>query len=598
MKRNGACKKVLALVLSLALVFALAACGSGSSETTAAETEAETEAVTEAETEAAEEEEGEVLFANPGTYSATATGRNGDVVVTATFSAAAIEDISVESDETPTIGGEAMDSLTETILANQSLNVEAVSAATVSSNAFLAALKDCVEQAGGDVDALSGVAVAKDDEIVYNTEADIVVVGAGGAGLTAAVSASENGASVILLEKTSSVGGNTLATQSGINAVNAAAQIEAGSTLTVDDFIESQMNNDDAILSLVTVYCETSGEVMDWLAGQGVEFTADPEGFELSAQADGSTAITLVNAVYATLKNTDVDVYYNMDATELVTDENNAVTGVVAVNEDGEEITFNAKAVILCTGGYGQNSELVAELNPSLAGAITDEIAPTTGEGLLMAEAIGAATVNLDAMQTFPSVIAGYGMVLPPFVPNGCIYVNLDAERFAAESFEIPDAILAQEDGVVFAIFDEDGLNGTMQNLMGMGYVKSADTAEELAEELGLDPDALAATIEQWNADVEAGADSLYGRENLDTLDGTLYGYQFGVGIHFCMGGILINDATQVLDTDGNAITGLYAAGEVTGGFHGTYRVDGSGIGDAFVFGYLAGENAAAAVAE
>ncbi|MCD8396072.1 MAG: flavocytochrome c [Lachnospiraceae bacterium] len=544
----------------------------------------------------------EAVFANPGTYTATEAGINGDVTLTVTFSESEITDIQVESQETATIGAAAMETLTETVLANQSLAIDTVSGATISSTAYIAALTACVEQAGGDVEALSSREIAASDEEAYPvTEADVIVIGAGGAGLSAAKTADENGASVILIEKSSNVGGNTLCATMGINAAESQVQTDLGVTVTVEELIEAQLNNEDADEALVTAFAENSGETIDWLASLGVEFSAEGgnSDFMLMATADGKTSTTLINALNNSLTSTDITLYLNTTATTLVTDENGAVIGVVCEDADGNEVTFTGKAVVLATGGFGQNSELLAEVRPDLANAITDEIAPTTGDGLLMAQALGADTVNLEDIQLFPHVIVGYGLLTPMNLPGGfnpdAIYVNENAERFVAEGFEVSDAILAQPDGMAYCIFTENNLNETLEGLMELGYVVSGETVEELAENLGLDADALQATIDQWNADCEAGADSQFGREeNLNKLEGTLYGYNFGVGAHYFMGGILINEYTQVVDTNGDAIVGLYAAGEVTGGFHGNYRVDGSGTADAFVFGRLAGKYATA----
>ncbi|MCD7835004.1 MAG: flavocytochrome c [Lachnospiraceae bacterium] len=433
------------------------------------------------------------------------------------------------------------------------------------------------------------------------TEADVIVIGAGGAGLSAAKTADENGASVLLIEKSSNVGGNTLCATMGINAAESQVQTDLGVTVTVEELIEAQLNNEDADEALVTAFAENSGETIDWLASLGVEFSAEGgnSDFMLMATADGKTSTTLINALNHSLTSTDITLYLNTTATTLVTDEEGAVTGVICEDADGNEVTFTGKAVVLATGGFGQNSELLAEVRPDLANAITDEIAPTTGDGLLMAQELGADTVNLEDIQLFPHVIVGYGLLTPMNLPGGfnpdAIYVNENAERFVAEGFEVSDAILAQPDGMAYCIFTENNLNETLEGLMELGYVVSGETVEELAENLGLDADALQATIDQWNADCEAGADSQFGREgNLNRLEGTLYGYNFGVGAHYFMGGILINEYTQVVDTNGGAIVGLYAAGEVTGGFHGNYRVDGSGTADAFVFGRLAGKYATA----
>ncbi len=544
-------------------------------------------------------DEPEGRFTAPGTYSAAAPGRNGTVTLTATFSSSAIESITTESDETPTIGVTAMDTLTDLVLANQSLGVDAVAGATLSCEAFLQALEDCVLQAGGDPEALKSQPVSQRPTADYPTQADVIVVGAGGAGLSAALTASENGASVILLEKSGMVGGNTLCATMGINAAASQVQTDAGVSVTVEDFVTAQLNNEDAREDLVRALCSRSGETINWLTSLGVEFTVGGNSdFMLLAEADGKTSVTLVNALYRALQKTDVALCLHMDATELLT-ENGAVVGVKATDANGSSVDFTGKSVILCTGGFGQNRELLAQVRPDLANAITDEIAPTTGEGLLMAQALGSDTVNLDAIQLFPHVVVGYGLLTPNNLPGGfhpkAIYVNQDAQRFTAEGFEVSDAILAQPDGMAYCIFNEADLSDGLKELTETGFVVSGDTPSQLAQALGLDPQALEDTVQAWNDICAAGADDQFGRQdNLEPLEGKLYGYNFGVGAHYFMGGILINDATQVLNVSGQPIPGLYAAGEVTGGFHGTYRVDGCGTADACVFGRLAGDTAAA----
>jgi flavocytochrome c len=359
------------------------------------------------------------------------------------------------------------------------------------------------------------------------------------------------------------------------------------------------------------IFIDNSAEAINYLTDLGVEFTVeisederntDSNYYLLKSEEDGTTTMTsIINALSNALEASGVILYKNTEATSLVQDENGVVVGVNAIGENEEELTFTGKAVVLCTGGFGQNQELIAEVAPEYANCITDELAPTTGDGLVMATEIGAEAVDLDQIQTFPAVISGYGMILPPNLPggfglNGTIYVNNAGERFVAEAFEIPDAILEQENGEVYAVFTEENLNDTMKELMDIGYVVSGDSAEELAEQLGIDADGLNAAIDTWNADAAStGTDSVFGREEITPLEGTLYGYKFGVGAHYFMGGILIDEDTHVLNTDGNVIEGLYAAGEVTGGFHGTQRVDGSGTGDSIVFGRIAGHSAAEA---
>jgi len=554
--------------------------------------------------------DGEV-FTAPGTYSADAQGRNGAVVVTAEFSADAIVSISVESEETDAIGGAAMQSLISEAIEGQTIALDAIAGATMSSEAFIAALTTCVESAGGDMTKLA--AAVEKEAVVYNTTADIIVVGAGGAGLMAAITAANDGASVILLEKSGHVGGNTLCAANGINAYDSKVQLADETYIAADTSVEqftALQTNELSRENLVAAFIENSGEALDYLSGLGVEFTVEIKEdsrnaiqnyYLLKSEGDGtSTMNTIVNALSAALDASDVDVYFNTAATELVCDENGRVCGVKASTADGTELTFEGKAVVLCTGGFGQNSELVAEVNPALKYATTDELAPTTGDGLIMAQAIGAQAVDLGNIQTFPHVVPGYGMVLPFNIPGGfkatdTIYVNAQGERFAAEGFEIPNELLSQE--AVYAVFPEKNLNPTLENLMNLGYVFSADSPAELAELLGIDAEGLEATVAQWNSDAaNGGTDSAFGRTEIGAIEGKLYGYRFGVGAHYFMGGLLINENTCVLDCDGNDIEGLYAAGEVTGGFHGTTRVDGSGTGDSIVFGMIAGHVTAAAV--
>lgn len=549
----------------------------------------------------------------PGSYTASAPGRNGDVTVTTVFSANTIDEIKIESEETENIGVVAMEQLKEEVLSSQALDADVISGATLSSDAFLNALKDTVTQAGGDPESLAG---APKEEVAaeYETEADVIIVGAGAAGMTAAITATENGANVIVLEKSNVLGGNTVCAANGINGADSAVQLANETYVEKEASVEGlehlQMNNEDARENLVKAFAENSGETLDWLSSLGVNFEVDIQEDERNSDqnyymvkdtTDGSTAITMINRVSAKLKDLGITVYYSMDAHDLVQDDNGTVTGVIATDANGEEITFSGKAILLATGGFGQNSELVGQYNEHLANAVTDEVAPTTGEGLLMALSVGADTANLDAIQTFPAVIPGYGMILPFNLPGGftpdALYVNNSAERFTAEAFEIPDAILAQDKGEVYCVFDDSGMNDGLQNLMNLGYVQSGETAEELAEKLGIDGTVLQTTIDSFNEDIADGTDDAFGREqNLNPIEGTLYGYRFGVGAHYFMGGVLINEKTQVIDTEGNPIDGLYAAGEVTGGFHGTFRVDGSGLGDSFTFGRIAGRELAEAV--
>ncbi len=430
----------------------------------------------------------------------------------------------------------------------------------------------------------------------YITEAEAVVVGAGGAGLTAALTLEENGASVILLEKSDHVGGNTLATFSGINSVEAAVQKEAGVTFTVEDMIARQMNNDAADRGLVEVFCEESGPTVDWLASHGADLRAVKNTYFVTSDSDKNTAEELIGTVYDALKGTDAHIYTDMDVTALVTDTDNTVTGVRATDKEGRELIFNAPAVILTTGGFGENAALVRRIKPDLANSISGVIAPTTGEGLLMAEEAGADTVNLEEIQTFPHVVPGYGMITPKDLPKGAIWVNANGKRFTSEFFGINHQILMGEtDGVLYCIFNESAKNSVAEELDRRGLLITGRDAEDLAVKLGMDSEILETAVETWNAGCEAGEDEFRRRNDLIPLEGALCAYRFGVGVHYCIGGLRIDQKARVLDKNGNPIKGLFAAGEVTGGLHGNKRLEGSGIAESFVFGRIAGRSAAQA---
>lgn len=574
-------KKVRQLVCIALSVFLITGCSTGSASANSA-----------------------ALFKS-GTYEAKSAGRNGDVKLTVTFSDSKIEKIETENEETSGIGDVAIEKLIDEAISTQSVP-DVVTGATISSNAFIEAFKDTVKQAGADPDSLESKETAK-KETDYETEADIIVIGAGAAGMSAAITASQAGKSVILLEKSTTTGGNTPAAANGINAADTDIQLEnedyVNAGASVKGLEELQLQNPEARENLVDAFAEKSKEVIEWFEKMGVEYEVDiskddrntlQNYYMLQARKDGSTGITMINALTKELKKTDVKLYTEMDAYKLVQDETGKVTGVIAKNTSGKDITFNGNSVLIATGGFGHNNELIAEYNEKLANCTTDEIAPTTGEGLEMALAVGAKAVDLKEIQTFPVVAEGYGMVTPNKLPGGfqvsAIIVNDNAERFAKEGFEIGDAILAQPNGHAYMIFDESQLNDDLKQMVEGGYIKEADTVTELAEKLDLDPSKLSETVKNYNDDIADGTDDAFNKENPVKLEGKLYGFKYGVGAHYFMGGILINEKTQVLDEDENPIEGLYAAGEVTGGFHGTQRIDGSGLGDSFVFGKIAGE--------
>ena len=596
-------KAVLAGGLSLALL-ALTACGGTGGGSTDGGAEAE-----------AEEAPAETILTG------SAAGRNGAVDVSVTVRDGAITDVTVTGHgETEGIGTLAVDALPGRIVETQSIRLDAVSGATITSGAILEAVRNALISGGLDPAAYETAAAVETEPAAYDTlEADVVIVGAGGAGMTAAVTALEQGASVIVLEKSGSVGGNSLCGQVGWNAAGSAVQEELGMEYAAPELLKAAQMLYGGRENLVDAYVEYSGKAVDWFHDtfgvtftSGVEHESDPADplaslgeshpsgtdlFMVRADEKGFTSATLLSVLEDAFAQSGAALYLNTEAVGLETDEAGRVNGVRAVCADGAERVFTGKAVLLATGGFGQNHELVTEVRPDLENAITDERAPTTGDGIRMAAELGAKTVDMEAIQTFPHVMYGDTWLSPMAMPGGfmttAIFVNQDAQRYTTEGFDptVPDSLKQK---AVYTVFNAEDLNDTLAAYEARGMIASGETPEELAAALGLDGAALTATVEQWNADCAAGADSQFDNQTLKPLEGPLYGYRFGVGAHYMMGGLLIDENTRVLNEDEEPIPGLYAAGEVTGGFHGKVRIDGSGVGDAFTFGRLAGERTAA----
>lgn len=527
MKKNGILHRISTAVLAGAMLLSLASCGASSSQTASS-------------------------AAGKVTGTGSAKGIEGDVVVEVTADADTIYSIVVtEQNETQGIGSVACEQLPDAMVAANSYNVDGIAGATVTSDALKEAVKAALENAGLDASAFA-VAKAADTTVEKTAETldcDVVVVGAGGAGLTAAAQAAENGAKVIVVEKMPIVGGNSLKATGGTTH----------------------------------------------------KYLHEPE--------DGSAVGSyLVEKLNAQAEKLGVQILLNTKATEIMTNDG-AACGIKAESTE-HDYTINAKSVIIAAGGFGANFELMASFNPALANAVTTNHAGATGDGILMAEAIGADTVDMDQIQLHPTVYQETGMLVSESVRSmGGILVNAEGKRFCNDMSTrdaVSNAELEQPGAYAYIIFDQrivDDLK-SCQKYISNGLTVSSDSYEGLAKEMGLTGDAAAnfvETMNTWNASVAAGEDAEFGRSN--GMDGDLstapyYAIKIAPGIHHTMGGLKINTDAQVLDTDGSIIPGLYAAGETTGGVHGGNRIGGNAVCDFVVFGRIAGSNASAYAAE
>ena len=558
-----------------------------------------------------------VVSAEGGKVTATGKGQgiDGDVVVEVTADADTIYSVDViEQNETVGIGSIAVEKLPEAIVSANSILVDGIAGATVTSDAIRTGVREALISAGIDPAAFEVEQAATEaaEKTPETLECDVVIVGAGGAGLTAAVRATQEGMKVLVLEKMAMVGGNSLKASGGMNCAGTKFQEAAGITDSgVQEFIEDTMNGGHQLndLALVTTMAENSAEAVEWLESIGaplpkVAATGGTTHKYLHSPEDGSPVGSyLVAKLSEEAERQNIDIMLNTRATEILTEDGRAV-GVKA--EDSEhEYTVNAGAVILATGGFGSNFELMCSFNPSLANAVTTNHPGATGDGILMAEAIGAATVDMDQIQLHPTVYQATSMLVSEKMRSlGAILVNQEGKRFCND-LSTRDAVsaaeLEQTGGYAYIIFDQNLVdsNKSAKEYIEKGMAVQGETYEELAAAIGFDDAAAQAFVETmntWNAAVASGVDEEFGRNNgmdADLSTAPYYAIQIAPGIHHTMGGIRINTNTEVIDTEGNVIPGLFAAGETTGGVHGGNRIGGNAVCDFVVFGRIAGAAAA-----
>ena len=455
---------------------------------------------------------------------------------------------------------------------------------------------------------------ASDTPATRDTSADIVVIGAGGAGMTAAIQAVQDGATnVVIVEKMPITGGNSVRSTGGLNAAETKYQERDGIEDSIDLMVEDTMKggknlNDEA---LVRTLAENSAAAVDWVNDIGGDLSVvgmfGGASVKRIHRPTDTSAVgpMLVTTLNKKVKELGIPVLLNTKAEEILVDSNGAVTGVKVSDAEGT-YTINAKAVVLATGGFGANPEMVVKYKPDLAGFDTTNHKGATGDGIVMAEKIGAAFVDMEQIQTHPTVNpTDQTMYTEGVRGNGAILVNKEGKRFVNE-LETRDvvsaAILEQTDGQCYLVFDQavrDSLKA-IEEYINAGIIFESDTVEGLAEQIGVDPAALKETMDQYAGYQASGTDPDFGRESMEVplTKAKFYAGLCAPAIHHTMGGVKINTQAQVINTEGNVIPGLFAAGEVTGGVHGANRLGGNAVADIVVFGRIAGSGAHAYVME
>ena len=601
-------KKCLSLILVLAMVLCMAAYGA-----------------------APVQAENANLF-TPGTYTGVGAGKNGDITVEVTFSAEKIESIRIVSHtETPSLSDAALEQIPAQIVDAQSLGVDAVSGATYTSNGIVDAVADAVKQAGGDVEALKSVQIASGEHVEEELTTDVVVVGGGGAGMSAAVRLAELGQQVILFEKASFLGGAI--SVSGGNQVIMGSQLQADNGVE-DDSVESMVadfqangankNNEE----ILTLFAENVGAATDWLvASCGIEFDAGlhqlgeySHNRELAYTGGGAG---FAERMRKAVERSGATVYLSTKVESLLV-EDGAVVGVKAVSTDGtKEYTVHAANVVLATGGYGNNKDMLTD---EMKSALYYGPSTSTGDGIRMAEAVNAQTANMEYGKRYPngievdtgiakSTIAGniVGRTMSAILvnaagtrvvnekasnrtileeelqqPGGMLYLLLDSETFEVWKTKLAPAGISEGDIEKYL-----AANGTTTPVFAHG-----ETLEEAAAAAGVNAENLAATVEKYNSFVEKGEDADFGRNasylTMKIGAGPYYLIEQKPRFATTMGGLVVNTNMQVLNQEGSAISGLYAAGETCGQVMGDDSPSGANNAWAITSGKLAADAIAA----
>ena len=590
-----------------------------------------------------------------GEFTGTAKGMGGDVTVTLTLTDGKITGCTAEGkDETPGIGTMALEQLPGAIAESGSIAVDGVATATITSDAIKEAAAAALVAAGLNADDYKTEVKAEENKAEDSTiDADIAIVGAGGAGMTAAITAAAEGKSVVILESQPMVGGNSVRATGGMNAGKTVYQDEnefgesAGVEKTLKTAAEKYADNEtitalaatvaeqwaayqanptgyfdsvelmelDTMIggkgvndpALVETLCSNSADAIDWLGEQGITLNSVSSAGGASVKrihrpVNEEGKVVSVGAYMVPLLEEDcqkagVQMMLNTTATEILTDDNGAAVGIKATGASGETITINAKAVILTSGGFGANMDMVVEYKPELKGFMTTNAPGILGQGIKMAQAIGADTVDMDQIQIHPTVqYDSASLITEGLRGDGAVLINSEGKRFIDEVSTrdvVSAAEIAQPGSYSWLIIDQKMVDDSsvIQGYIKKGYTFEGKTYEELAEQIGVDGATLAETMNTWNGYVEAKNDPDFGRTSFaDKLDtAPYYAIKVTAGVHHTMGGLKINTNTEVLNENGEIIPGLFAAGEVTGGVHGANRLGGTAVSDFVVFGRIAG---------
>lgn len=487
------------------------------------------------------------------------------------------------------------------IIESNSPHVDAISGATSQSEAFKKAVTKAMAQSNKEaIIAEGGDPNAK----AY----DVVVVGSGGAGLAAAIQAHDLGANVVVIEKMSVIGGNTNKASAGMNAAETKFQKLKGIVDSKDLFYQETMiggknkNNPE----LLRYFVENAPDAIDWLDNNGIELsgitTTGGMSIDRTHRPASGAAVGgfLISGLVKNINRRGIEVMLDCNVTEIIT-ENHKVVGVKVTEEDGSIQTIKAKAVIIATGGFSANHEMVEKYRPDLKGFVTTNHKGATGSGIMILEKLGAGTVDMKEIQIHPTVEQTTSYLISESIRGGgAILVSQKGERFVNElntRDKVSAEIIKLPEHYSYILFDQQirDENKSVEEYVSQDLTVQANSINELAQKLSIDANTLHKTIERYNHFVNNKQDEDFGRTTglRHPIDkAPFYAIKIAPGIHHTMGGVTINTETQVLDTEKNVISGVFAAGEVVGGVHGANRIGGNAVADIIIFGMQAGKQA------
>lgn len=562
--------------------------------------------------------------AAPTTVEGTGVGKHGDVTVAVTFDAGKIKDIKVvKEQENPVLAKKVYTDLKDAVVQQNAVDVDVIAGATFSSKGFLDAVEDAAKKAGvtlskADKKALKKAALDLPKESTY----DVVVIGAGGAGFSAAIEAKNAGANVVLIEKMPAVGGNSLISGAEMNVAKNWVQPVLGinddspELHSKDTYLGGDKKGDMKVIDVMT---HSALDAAKWCRDYlGVRFEDDNLFFfgghsrKRALIPYGHTGTEFISKFQAKADELGIPVITNMKAEELIKDKDGRVVGVKATSH-GEEFTFYGKGgIVLATGGFGANPEMVKKYNPKIDERFKTTDAPgTTGEALYMAERAGAELVNMGYIQTYPicDPISGVIELIADSRFDGAIMINQEGKRFVEELERrdvLSEAILNQTGEYCWVLWNDKigAISNTVkahpteyEAFTKQGIMATCDDLRCIADFTKIPYDSLKGTVDRVSSMAGKGNDKDFNHRAglVDMSQGKYYVIKAVPSTHHTMGGVRINEKAQALTAEGKVIPGLWAAGEVTGVTHGTNRLGGNAYTDIIVFGRIAGKAAAEA---